>query len=100
MDVFVACSKSCCGFCQRVKQLLSELGATYQAIELDLQSDGNEIQSTLQKKTGKKTVPQVFIGGKFVGGCDDVFEMYKSGSLVALLHEAGAIANSANAAQL
>ncbi|KAK6920684.1 Glutaredoxin [Dillenia turbinata] len=50
--------KSYCGFCKRVKQLLSELGAIYKTIELDLQGDGNEIQSALEEKTGKKTVPK------------------------------------------
>ncbi|KAL6994840.1 glutaredoxin [Sarracenia purpurea var. burkii] len=91
-------SKTYCSYCKKVKQLLSELGATYKTIELDEESDGNEIQSALAEWTGQRTVPNVFIGGKHIGGCEDVFEKYQRGELIPLLTEAGAIAN--NSAQL
>ncbi|KAL5567984.1 hypothetical protein UlMin_024559 [Ulmus minor] len=59
----VVFSKSYCPFCVTVKQLLSQLGATLKAIELDTESDGAQIQSALAEWTGQRTVPNVFIGG-------------------------------------
>ncbi|CAA7034991.1 unnamed protein product [Microthlaspi erraticum] len=94
----VVFSKTYCGYCQRVKQLLTQLGATFKVFELDEMSDGSEIQSALAEWTGQRTVPSVFIKEKHIGGCDGVMEFNKQGKLVPLLTEAGAIAN--NSAQL
>ncbi|KAF0931600.1 hypothetical protein E2562_005564 [Oryza meyeriana var. granulata] len=66
----VVFSKTYCPFCARVKQLLAQLGASYKAVELDVESDGSELQSALANWTGQKTVPSVFIKGKHIGGCD------------------------------
>lgn len=63
----VVFSKTYCGYCTRVKQLLSQLGATFKVIELDQESDGNEVQQALLEWTGQRTVPNVFIGGEHVG---------------------------------
>ncbi|PIA32000.1 hypothetical protein AQUCO_04700109v1, partial [Aquilegia coerulea] len=57
-------------YCFSVKKLFSDLGVTYKAIELDRESDGSEVQSALAELSGQRTVPNVFIGGKHVGGCD------------------------------
>ncbi|XP_006394326.2 glutaredoxin-C1 [Eutrema salsugineum] len=94
----VVFSKTYCGYCQRVKQLLTQLGASFKVFELDEMSDGGEIQSALSEWTGQSTVPNVFIKEKHIGGCDSVMESNKQGKLVPLLNEAGAIAN--NSAQL
>ncbi|XP_031287772.1 glutaredoxin [Pistacia vera] len=88
----VVFSKTYCGYCTRVKQLLTQLGATYKVIELDVESDGSKIQSALAEWTGQRTVPNVFIGGKHIGGCDTVVEKHQGGKLVPLLTDAGAIA--------
>ncbi|XP_062169565.1 glutaredoxin isoform X1 [Alnus glutinosa] len=88
----VVFSKSYCGYCNRVKQLLKQLGASYKVIELDEERDGSDIQSALAEWTGLSTVPNVFIGGKHIGGCDTVIEKYQGGQLVPLLTEPGAIA--------
>ncbi|XP_052177034.1 glutaredoxin [Diospyros lotus] len=87
----VVFSKTYCAYSKKVKQVLSELGASYKAIELDKESDGSEMQSALAEWTGQKTVPNVFIGGKHIGGCDMVLEKQKGGQLVPLLTDAGAI---------
>lgn len=87
----VVFSKSYCPYCQKVKQLLSKIGANPTIIELDIEGDGSEIQSALGKWTGQQTVPNVFIGGKHIGGCDDTVAKSKSGDLVSLLKEAGAL---------
>ncbi|OAY63187.1 Glutaredoxin [Ananas comosus] len=95
------CSRDCnshktyCPYCNQVKQLLAQLGANFKAIELDVESDGSEIQSALLAWTGQRTVPNVFIGGKHIGGCDTVTAKHNEGKLVPLLTEAGALATAA-----
>ncbi|WOL12866.1 glutaredoxin-like [Canna indica] len=84
-------SKSYCPYCHRVKQLFEELGAKYKAIELNAESDGSEIQAALAEWTGQSTVPNVFIGGKHIGGCDDCVAKHREGKLVPLLIEARVI---------
>ncbi|GAB4849225.1 hypothetical protein Ancab_004036 [Ancistrocladus abbreviatus] len=87
----VVFSKSHCPYCVSVKKLLSELNANFKAIELDNESDGSEIQSALLEWTGQKTVPNVFIGGNHIGGCDTTTKMHNDGKLVPLLTQAGAV---------
>ncbi|XP_059450616.1 glutaredoxin-like [Corylus avellana] len=88
----VVFSKTYCPFCVSVKQLLTQLGANFKAIELDTESDGSEIQAALAEWTKQKTVPNVFIGGNHIGGCDATTALHKEGKLVPLLTQAGAIA--------
>ncbi|CAN1182886.1 unnamed protein product, partial [Linum perenne] len=92
----VVFSKSYCPYCTQVKKLLDQLKATYKAVELDKESDGSDIQAALAQWTGQRTVPNVFIGGKHIGGCDTVTGLHKEGKLVPLLTEAGAIANASS----
>ncbi|KAA8530219.1 hypothetical protein F0562_004928 [Nyssa sinensis] len=92
----VVYSKSYCPFCVTVKKLLTDLGATFKAIELDTESDGSDIQGALAEWTKQKTVPNVFIGGNHIGGCDTTTAMHKEGKLVPLLTQAGAIAKSSS----
>ncbi|CAH8382607.1 unnamed protein product [Eruca vesicaria subsp. sativa] len=92
----VVFSKTYCGYCQRVKQLLTQLGATFKVLELDEMSDGGGIQSALSEWTGQSIVPNVFIKGKHIGGCDRVIDSNKQDKLVPLLTEAGAIANNSS----
>ncbi|KAL0450685.1 UNVERIFIED_CONTAM: Glutaredoxin [Sesamum latifolium] len=68
----VVFSKTFCPFCVTVKELLTKLGVSFKAIELDKEGDGSEIQSALAEWTGQRTVPNVFIGGKHIGGCDGI----------------------------
>ncbi|EYU44772.1 hypothetical protein ABFS83_08G009400 [Erythranthe nasuta] len=90
----VVFSKTYCPFCVSVKKLLTELGASFKAIELDTEGDGAELQSALAQLTGQRTVPNVFISGKHIGGCDATTALHKQGKLVPLLTEAGAVAKS------
>ncbi|KAL2340916.1 hypothetical protein Fmac_008856 [Flemingia macrophylla] len=85
-------SKTYCGYCKQVKKLFTQLGASYKVIELDRESDGAKIQAALVEWTGQRTVPNVFIGGKHIGGCDNVMEKHEAGQLVPLLKDSGAIA--------
>ncbi|KAJ8566970.1 hypothetical protein K7X08_019178 [Anisodus acutangulus] len=93
----VVFSKTYCPFCVSVKDLLSKLGASFKAVELDTEKDGSEIQVALAEWTGQRTVPNVFIGGKHIGGCDSTTALHKEGKLVPLLTEAGALAKSSTA---
>lgn len=54
-------------------------------VELDLRDDGGEIQQALSSLVGRRTVPQVFIDGKHIGGSDDTLEAYQSGQLTKLV---------------
>ncbi|KAF5457271.1 hypothetical protein F2P56_021384 [Juglans regia] len=90
----VVFSKTYCPYCAKVKQLLTQVGATFKAVELDSEIDGSEIQSALGEWTGQTTVPNVFIGGNHIGGCDTTTAMHKEGKLVPVLTEAGAVANT------
>ncbi|XP_010029144.2 glutaredoxin [Eucalyptus grandis] len=91
----VVFSKTTCPYCVKVKELLSQLGVNFKAIELNQENDGSEIQSALAEWTGQKTVPNVFIGGNHIGGCDATTAMHNEGKLVPLLTQAGALAEAA-----
>jgi glutaredoxin 3 len=74
-------SKSYCPYCTRAKNLLKERGLLFEALELDQRQDGSDIQAELQKITGQRTVPNIFINGSSIGGCDDLFALDKKGKL-------------------
>ena len=82
-------SKSYCPYCNSTKKLLNETGAKYYAIELDQVDDGNDIQAALQEISGQRTVPNIFIGKKHIGGNSDL-QAQKS-ELKSLLTAAGAL---------
>ena len=86
----VVFSKSWCPFCIEANELLQSLGGDEVAvIQLDQRRDGSSIQSELASLTGRRTVPNVFIGGENVGGCDDVKALHRRGKLVKKLQQAG-----------
>lgn len=87
----VVFSKSYCPYCKQVKELLESLGVKIKAVELDQEGDGPEVQAALLQWTGQRTVPNVFIGGQHIGGCDSTVAKHKEGKLVPLLQEAKAI---------
>ncbi|KAJ6668311.1 hypothetical protein lerEdw1_015688 [Lerista edwardsae] len=78
-------SKSYCPFCVKVKDLFHSLGIEYCVMELDQTDEGPSIQEVLLQMTGQRTVPNVFVSGTHVGGCDQTFQAYHSGLLQKLL---------------
>ncbi|XP_019360472.1 PREDICTED: thioredoxin reductase 3 [Gavialis gangeticus] len=78
-------SKSYCPYCLRVKDLFRSLGLEYYALELDIIDDGPSIQEVLVEMTNQRTVPNVFVNGTHVGGCDATLQAYQNGSLQKLL---------------
>ncbi|KAE8149619.1 glutaredoxin [Aspergillus avenaceus] len=85
----VVFSKSYCPYCTASKKLLSDQGATFHALELDLEKDGSAIQDALQEITSQRTVPNIFIKQKHIGGNSDLQAI--KGDLPRLLKDAGAL---------
>ncbi|XP_013616112.1 PREDICTED: glutaredoxin-C4-like [Brassica oleracea var. oleracea] len=78
-------SKSSCPYCRRAKSVFGELDQVPHVVELDEREDGWNVQSALGEIVGRRTVPQVFINGKHIGGSDDTVEAHESGELAKLL---------------
>lgn len=81
-------SKSYCPYCRATKRLLDGEGAKYFALELDQVDDGAAIQDALQALTGQRTVPNIFIARKHIGGNS---ELQARADLKDLLAAAGAV---------
>ncbi|XP_060169494.1 glutaredoxin-C4 [Lycium barbarum] len=78
-------SKSYCPYCRKAKAVFKELKQKPYVIELDERDDGWSIQDALSEMVGRRTVPQVFINGKHIGGSDDTVDAYENGELAKLL---------------
>ena len=85
----VVFSKSTCGPCKRVRSLLDAYTEEAQYVELDARADMSDCQDALEQLTGRRTVPQVFVGGKSIGGSDDAFRKHNCGTLAPALEAAG-----------
>ncbi|CAI5473228.1 unnamed protein product [Closterium sp. Yama58-4] len=86
----VVYSKTWCPYCMDVKRLLTKLHTKMLVVELDELVEEDELQQALYDLTGQRTVPNVFIGGNHIGGCDATVSLHMQGKLVPLLAEAGA----------
>jgi len=71
-----------CPYCQRAKSLLAQKAVVLREINVD---DGAKFREEMIARSGRRTVPQIFIGGHHVGGCDDLFELDRSGALDRLI---------------
>lgn len=77
-----------CPYCQRAKQLLHQRGVQQiEEVRVDLQP---ELRARMMEITGRRTVPQIFIGDTHVGGCDDLYALDQHGGLEPLLRGAAA----------
>ena len=76
-------TKDWCPYCVRAKRLLSESGA--EVVEHAVDMGGEKKSEMIQRAGGRTTVPQIFIGDRHVGGCDDLVELQMSGKLAGLL---------------
>ena len=72
-----------CPYCVRAKALLKKKGASFE--EVDVFMDTNARVEMESKSGGRYTVPQVFIGERHVGGCDDLYALERAGELDPLL---------------
>ncbi len=73
-----------CGFSNVVVQVLGRLGVDFKGIDV---LENEEIRQGIKDFTNWPTIPQLYIKGEFVGGCDIVREMYESGELKTLLDQ-------------
>ncbi|XP_046841594.1 glutaredoxin-like [Xenia sp. Carnegie-2017] len=91
-NLVVVFSKTYCPYCRKAKNALKAAGLEkYTLHELDRRDDGEKILDILRDMTGGRTVPRVFINGKFVGGGSEVEAMQEKGELVPLLKSCGAL---------
>lgn len=65
-----------CPYCIRAKRLLTKNNINFKEIDITNQDDKLD---ELKEKTGIGTVPQIFVDGKFIGGCDELYELYRNG---------------------
>ncbi len=75
-----------CGFSARVVQILTNVGVPFKTANV-LEDDG--LRDGIKQFSNWPTVPQLYVKGEFVGGCDIVTEMFQSGELQTLLDQAG-----------
>lgn len=75
-----------CGFSSLVVQVLSQLGAPFKDVNV---LEDNDIREGIKKFSDWPTIPQLYVKGEFVGGCDIIREMYESGELQQLLSDKG-----------
>ncbi|MCE9651347.1 MAG: glutaredoxin 3 [Parvibaculum sp.] len=72
-----------CPYCHRAKSLLSKKGVSFK--EVDVGMDADKRAEMEKRASGGYTVPQIFIGDRHVGGCDDLFALDRAGKLDPLL---------------
>ena len=73
---------SWCPYCSRARQLLEQKGVAIEEIDVDARP---EARLEMMSRSGRRTVPQIFIGETHVGGCDDLLDLDARGSLDKLL---------------
>ena len=74
-----------CPYCQRARGLLAQKNVEFSEINIE---DDEKLREEMYARSNRRTVPQIFIGDKHVGGCDDLFELDRSGELDRLIQGA------------
>ena len=72
-----------CGYCHAAKRLLTAKGVAF--TEIDVIANPDRKPEMIDRAGGRRTVPQIFIGDKHIGGCDDMMDMDRRGGLDPLL---------------
>ncbi len=76
-------SKTFCGFCVRARHLLEQKGVVIEEYVVDW--GGPKREEMIQRAMGRTTVPQIFIDGRHVGGCNELYALERDGKLDELL---------------
>ena len=76
-------SQPFCGYCSAAKRLLTAKGATF--TEIDVMMEAGKRDEMIERSGGRRTVPQIFIDGRHIGGFDDLSALDKAGELDPLL---------------
>lgn len=97
-NAVVVFSWTTCPYCIKAKRELEATGARFTALEINTMENGKAIKAELAKRTGRTSVPQIWVKGEFIGGCNDgpkpgygVASLAASGALVPMLKAAGAL---------
>ena len=75
-----------CGFSGQVVQILDYLGASYKGVNV---LDSEELRQGIKAYSNWPTIPQLYVKGEFIGGCDIVREMFQAGELQGMLKDKG-----------
>jgi len=75
-----------CPYCERARSLLSKKDLVFTEINVD--EEANSREEMIARSGGRRSVPQIFIGDKYIGGCDDLFALDTSGELDRLIQGA------------
>ncbi|MCG6871337.1 MAG: glutathione S-transferase N-terminal domain-containing protein [Gammaproteobacteria bacterium] len=78
-------STASCPICERCKSLLQRLGIPYEELRLDEDADGSRKRSFARATDGARTVPQILIDGRWIGGYSELTEMHMDGELEPLI---------------
>jgi glutaredoxin 3 len=81
LKVTMYCTAAC-PFCQAAERLLAQKGAALDKIRVDLEPARRD---EMVQRSGRRTVPQIWIGERHVGGCDDLYALERQGKLAPLL---------------
>jgi glutaredoxin 3 len=76
-------TKTFCPYCWRAKMLLESKGVSFKEISVDF--GGTDKATMIERAGGRTTVPQIFIGERHVGGCDDLMALERDGKLDRLI---------------
>ena len=81
--VLMYCTAAC-PFCQAAERLLADKGVAIDKIRVDLEPAR---RGEMMQRSGRRTVPQIWIGERHIGGCDDLYALERAGKLDPLLKE-------------
>jgi glutaredoxin 3 len=88
-------SFSSCPFCVKAKKILDDAGVKYTAVELNtMGAEGMALRAELAQRTGRTSMPNIFIAGEGIGGCNDgpgIVTLQAEGKLMPMLKAAGAL---------
>jgi glutaredoxin 3 len=73
---------SWCGYCERARRLLTSKGVSFKDVDVEASPQS---RAEMQQRSGRTSVPQIFIGDQHVGGSDDLIALERAGKLDALL---------------
>lgn len=72
-----------CPYCTKAKALLQKKAVAFE--EFNVKEDQTRLEEMLERSGGRRTIPQIFINGRHIGGCDDLYALNDAGQLDALL---------------
>ena len=84
-----------CGFSGQVVQILDHIGVPYKGLNV---LDSDELRNGIKVYSNWPTIPQLYVKGEFVGGCDIIREMFQAGELQSLMEEKGVALSTATSA--